>query len=65
MPIKTPNMPINTCAQHKTSFTCTKAVRVLSCNLYQSSEIETGDKWSDLNYHHLLIISHDMKILGL
>lgn len=38
---------------------------ILSNNLYQSSEIESGDMWPGLNYHHLLIISHDMEILWL
>lgn len=38
---------------------------ILSNNLYQSSEIESGDMWPSLNYNQLLIISHDMKILGL
>lgn len=34
---------------------------ILSYNLYQSSETQFYDMWPGLNYHHLLIISHDMK----
>lgn len=38
---------------------------ILSFNLYQSSGMKSADMWAALNYHHLLIISHDMKILRL